>query len=192
MTDRTMIGVFGSAATPMDAPEYAAAQQLGAALAAEGYIVMSGGYDGLMGAVIRGAAEAGGHAIGVTVGLSPSRGLTPTPFLHEAVQFTTLAERLTYLITVPDAHIALYGGIGTPSEIAAAWRLLQTQEVPPRPLIAVGEGWRAFTEVFGAPAALRLEATGYLRVVTDIESVVPTLQQWWANPPRIVPRLGDA
>ncbi len=182
MTNPTVIGVFGSAETLPDAPEYAAAQRLGTALAAAGYTVMSGGYNGLMGAVIKSAAEAGGHAISVTVSLSPVQGLTPTPFLHEAVQFATLAERLNHLITVPDAHVALYGGIGTPSEIAAAWHLLQTQEVPPRPLIAVGEGWRAFTEVFGAPAAVRLEAMGYLRVVAEVESVVPALQQWWANP----------
>ncbi len=188
---RTVIGVFGSAATPPDTPEYAAAQELGAALARQGYAVMTGGYGGVMGAVSKGAAQAGGHVIGVTVGLFRARGLVPNPFLHEEVQFATLAERLNYLITAPDAYVALHGGVGTLSEIALAWSLLQVQEVPPRPLIAVGEGWRAFAEVFSAQAAIRPEDMGYLQLVASAEDVLPTLRQWWANPPHIVPRLGD-
>jgi uncharacterized protein (TIGR00730 family) len=188
---RIVIGVFGSAATPMDAPEYAAAQQLGAALARAGYAVMTGGYGGVMGAVSKGAAEAGGHVIGVTVGLFRARGLTPNPFLHEEVQFATLAERLNYLITAPDAYIALHGGVGTLSEITLAWSLLQVQEVPLRPLLAVGEGWRAFAEVFSAHAAIRPEDMDYLQLVPRVDAVLPALQRWWANPPRIAPRLGD-
>ncbi|MCS6872644.1 MAG: LOG family protein [Anaerolineae bacterium] len=188
---RKVIGVFGSASLAADTPEYAAAQRLGAQLAQRGYAVMTGGYGGAMGAVSEGAARAGGHVIGVTVGLFRARGLVPNPFLHEEVQFATLAERLNYLITAPDAYVALQGGVGTLSEIALAWSLLQVQEIPLRPLIAVGEGWRAFAEVFAAHAIIRPEDMAYLQVVLHAEDVVSALEAWWANPPRIVPRLGD-
>jgi len=188
---RIVIGVFGSAAMATDTPEYAAARQLGAQLAHSGYAVMTGGYGGVMGAVSEGAAEAGGRVIGVTVGLFRARGLVPNPFLHEEVQCATLAERLNYLITAPDAYVALQGGVGTLSEIALAWSLLQVQEVPLRPLIAVGEGWRAFAEVFAAHAVIRPEDMAYVQVVARVEDVLPALEAWWRNPPRIAPRLGD-
>lgn len=181
MTDREkriVIGVFGSASTAADTPEYAAARQLGAQLAQHGYAVMTGGYGGMMGAVSEGAASAGGHVIGVTVGLFRARGLAPNPFLHEEIQFATLAERLNYLITTPDAYVALPGGVGTLSEIALAWSLLQVQEVPPRPLIAVGEGWRAFAEIFARYALIRPEDIAYLQVVLSVEEVLPALESW--------------
>lgn len=188
---RVVIGVFGSASISAQTPEYAAARALGAQLAERGYAVMTGGYGGAMGAVSEGAARAGGHVIGVTVGLFRARGLVPNPFLHEEVQFATLAERLNYLIAAPDAYVALQGGVGTLSEIALAWSLLQVGEVPLRPLIAVGEGWRAFAETFAAHAVIRPEDMAYLRVVPHTEDVLPALEAWWAQPPQIAPRLGD-
>ncbi len=188
---RRVIGVFGSASIAAGTPEYAAARWLGAQLAQRGYAVMSGGYGGAMGAVSEGAAQAGGRVIGVTVGLFRARGLVPNPFLHEEVQFATLAERLNYLITTSDAYVALPGGVGTLSEIALAWSLLQVNEVPLRPLIAVGAGWRAFAQTFAAHAVIRPEDMAYLQLVASVEEVVPALETWWASPPRIAPRLGD-
>ena len=67
MTDAGTVTVFGSSrATPVD-PVYRDARRLGRLLAVAGYAVRSGGYSGVMEAVSRGAAEAGGQAIGVTV-----------------------------------------------------------------------------------------------------------------------------
>src|SRR5207244_8111491 len=126
-----------------------------------GYAVMTGGYGGAMGAISQGAAEAGGHVIGVTVGLFRERGISPNPFLHEEVHLPTLAERLNYLIVKPDGYVFLKGGAGTMAEMALAWSLLQVAEIPARPMILVGSMWQAFVPQFAqvstiSPNDLRL------------------------------------
>ena len=61
------IAVYGSARLSADDPVYAESLAVGKSLAAAGYIVMTGGYDGVMAGISQGAADAGGHVIGVTV-----------------------------------------------------------------------------------------------------------------------------
>src|SRR5437588_8370579 len=58
------VSVFGSARTPIDHPEYKAAQETGALLARAGYSVITGGGPGIMEAANRGAFEAGGTSVG--------------------------------------------------------------------------------------------------------------------------------
>ncbi|HWQ84126.1 MAG TPA: hypothetical protein VN363_06135, partial [Anaerolineales bacterium] len=60
------ITVFGGSQIQPGMPDYLAAQRLGGLLAMAGHCVLTGGYIGAMEAVSRGAAEAGGHVIGVT------------------------------------------------------------------------------------------------------------------------------
>ena len=61
-----IITVFGSSRPAESDPDYAEARALGAALAAKGFVVCSGGYGGVMEAVSRGAKEAGGHTLAIT------------------------------------------------------------------------------------------------------------------------------
>jgi len=58
------VTVFGGSRP--DEAGYQQALQLGRLLGQAGYAVLTGGYIGTMEAVSRGAAEAGGHVIGVT------------------------------------------------------------------------------------------------------------------------------
>lgn len=60
------IAVFGGSQPKEGDPAYAEAYELGSLLAQAGHTVLTGGYIGTMEAVSRGAAEAGGHVIGVT------------------------------------------------------------------------------------------------------------------------------
>ncbi len=60
------VAVFGGSAPQPGQPAYLEAQHLGEMLAKAGHEVVTGGYMGVMEAVSRGAAEAGGHVIGVT------------------------------------------------------------------------------------------------------------------------------
>ena len=186
-----VIGIYGSANTQPGSPDYQDAYRLGAALAAAGYPVMTGGYGGVMGAISRGAAEAGGHVIGVTVGLFKQRGLVPNPFLTEEVHLSTLAERLNYLIVKPDAYVFLKGGAGTLSELALCWSLIQVAEVPPRPLVLVGAMWREFVTSFAKVSTISQDDVRRLTIVDTVDDVIAALQIWWANPPNIPPRLGD-
>jgi len=63
---RTIVTVFGSFRPREGDDQYTAAQELGAELAARGFVVCSGGYGGVMEAVSRGAKDAGGKTLAIT------------------------------------------------------------------------------------------------------------------------------
>ncbi len=191
MPERKVIGVYGSANTQPGTPDYEDAFALGTRLAQAGYAVMTGGYGGTMGAVSEAAAEAGGHVIGVTVGLFRERGLVPNPHLTEEIHLPTLAARLNHLIVAPDAYVVLRGGIGTLAEMSLAWSLLQVAEVPARPMVLVGAMWKEFVPHFAAVSTITERDVRFLQLVDDARDVVGALRRWWQNPPNIPPRMGD-
>ncbi len=151
MKQGRIVSVLGGSAPAPGSPAYQEAYALGRLLAEAGYIVASGGYSGTMEAVSRGAAEAGGHVIGVTtdrLNRWETRATHPNPWVREEIRFPTLRERLIHLISFSDALIALRGGIGTLSEVSLAWSLMQVGELPVRPLILVGATWGTLLRQF--------------------------------------------
>jgi uncharacterized protein (TIGR00725 family) len=131
------VAVIGSARlTPPD-PRYLLAEQIGEAVAAMGWTIMTGGYGGLMAAASRAAAEAGGKVIGLP--MSGWTELQPNKWNDELRWSATCAERLAHLLAA-DAVVVLDGGIGTLSEAAVVWAALQTEPAAPD-LVFLGEGW---------------------------------------------------
>ena len=138
------ITVFGGSQAQPGDPVYLEAMKLGTLLGANGFTVLSGGYIGIMEAVSRGAAEAGGHVIGVTCDeIEAWRQVRPNQWIKEEIRFPTIRQRLYALMENCDAAIAMPGGIGTLAEIAETWSHLQTMSIPSRPLILVGTGWES-------------------------------------------------
>lgn len=122
---------------------YNQAFQLGKLLGQAGCSVLTGGYIGTMEAVSHGAAESGGHVIGVTCDeIEAWRKVRANRWVQEERRFATLRERLYALIEGCQAAIALPGGPGTLAEIAVMWNHLLIDAISPRPLILVGPGWR--------------------------------------------------
>jgi uncharacterized protein (TIGR00730 family) len=141
------VTVFGGS-TPGER-DYQQALDLGELLGKAGYTVLTGGYIGTMEAVSRGAAENGGHVIGVTCDeIEAWRAVAPNRWVMEEIRFPTIRERLLALIDNCDAAVALPGGVGTLTEISFMWNLLLTNAIPPRPLIVVGDGWQQTFERF--------------------------------------------
>jgi uncharacterized protein (TIGR00730 family) len=140
------IGVFGSSRREENSPLYYEAYELGRLLAQAGYQVMSGGYSGSMGAVSRGAAEAGGRVLGVTCAVFDP--LPANEWLSEEIKAPDMLARLACLMERADGFVALRGGIGTLSEVTLAWSLLQTRTLMPRPLVLIGADWQAVIDSF--------------------------------------------
>jgi uncharacterized protein (TIGR00730 family) len=137
-----IVSVFGGSRPKPGGPAYEEARALGAALAQAGWTVATGGYTGVMEAASRGACEAGGHVIGVTcTRIEEWKGLRANEWVREERRYPTLRERLIYLVEFCDAAIALPGGIGTLSEVALTWSLLQTGELKAKPLVVLGRVW---------------------------------------------------
>jgi uncharacterized protein (TIGR00730 family) len=142
-----IITVFGGSQPQKGSEPYLQAERLGKLLAENGFTTMTGGYIGTMEAVSKGAAEAGGHVIGVTCDEIESwRPVAPNEWVAEQRRYPLLRDRLYALIDDCDAAIALPGGIGTLAEISVMWSQMQTGASALKPLILLGTQWRIIIE----------------------------------------------
>jgi len=171
-----IVSVFGGATPRPDTPVYVLARRLGELLAHAGWTVATGGYGGVMEGVSRGAAEAGGHVIGVTCSYLEARWPQrhPNAWVQTEIRLPTLRERMAYLVECCDAALALPGGVGTLSEIALVWALLQAGEIASKPLVVIGPEWGRIFEVFLATTQpyLRPGDASLLQSVATVEAAV--------------------
>ncbi len=141
MSERTganRITVFGGSRCGPGAQEYTEALKLGRLLVEAGFDVCSGGYSGIMEAISRGAHEAGGHVIGVTMNQFDAK---PNQYLGKILPSADFYSRLQTMIRESDAYVAFRGGIGTVTEISLVWNKLMTGVIPARPLLLLGDCW---------------------------------------------------
>ena len=138
------VSIFGSSKPTPGDKTYIEAFELGGLLAKRGHVVLTGGYMGTMEAVSRGAAEAGGHVIGVTCSdIEKWRAVGANQWVKEEIRKTTLTDRILGLIENCDAALALPGGPGTLAEISLMWNLMIIDSHHRRPLILIGDGWQS-------------------------------------------------
>ncbi len=138
------IAVFGGGRILSEVPDYIAAQTIGRLLAQAGYTVITGGYTGIMEAASRGAAEAGGHVIGVTLTDAERGDYPPTAnaWVTEEVKCATRLERLLHLVMHADAYVVMRGSGGTAWELETVWEKMAAGQMSFKPVICVGETWR--------------------------------------------------
>src|SRR5688500_5501815 len=130
------IAIFGSARTSADDPDYQAAQETGALLAAQGFAVITGGGPGIMEAANRGAFEAGGLSIGCNIEL---------PFEQRANAYQTLSLTFKYFfvrkmmfVKYSLGFVIFPGGFGTFDELFEALTLIQTKKIRNFPIVLFG------------------------------------------------------
>jgi uncharacterized protein (TIGR00730 family) len=157
------ITVFGSSAVQEGTAEYVQAYHLGKVLAEAGYTIVNGGYGGTMEAVSRGAAEAGGHTIGVTC--KAFTGRTINRWIMEEIAVGRYLDRLLKLIELGDAYIALPGGTGTLAEVALVWEMIRKGELQPEPVFLYSEFWKPLYDMMHSQEAKG--RTGILVKSTD-------------------------
>ncbi|OFZ20396.1 MAG: Rossman fold protein, TIGR00730 family [Bdellovibrionales bacterium GWB1_55_8] len=148
------VTLFGSARISEDSPYYELARQVGAALAREGFTVITGGGPGVMEASSRGAREAGGRTFGCNVTLPYEQ--FPNPYLDSSRTFRYFFVRKIMLVKYSYAFVFLPGGMGTLDEFTEAMTLIQTGKLYDFPVILVGEeywrGLRSWYEKTAIPA----------------------------------------
>ncbi len=136
--EQKIIVVFGSSRPKQGEAEYQLAQALGAELAKAGFIVCNGGYAGIMEASARGAKEAGGSTIGVTV---TEFSKPANRSIDKEIRLPTLTERLMKLVELGDAYVILKGGTGTLLELAYVWEFINKGLLREKPIVVVGNFW---------------------------------------------------
>jgi uncharacterized protein (TIGR00730 family) len=174
--------VFGSARLASSDPEYQQGVRLGRLLAERGWTVQTGGYDGMMGAVSRGAHAGGGHVVGVT--LQSFRGTKPpNEWVLEEREAEDLFARVRGLVQA-DAWIGLAGGIGTLAEVALAWNLHQNWPSEARPLVLVGPRWAELVPAIGRLLVVDGRDLGIVRLATDVDEAVAIATDGVTRPAR--------
>jgi uncharacterized protein (TIGR00730 family) len=174
----TAITVFGGSRVEPDSEEYLAAQQLGRALAERGFSVVTGGYNGVMEAVSRGAKEAGGHVVGVTVDVI-ARNLerVPNAFVDQEVRTAALLERIDKLVELGAAYVVLPGGAGTLAELGIVWNLALLGALQDKPIVVVGLGWERVLRTMIEQLHTIETDLRWLRFVPDVDTAAEMLAE---------------
>jgi uncharacterized protein (TIGR00730 family) len=173
------VSVFGSARTPRDSEYYAVGEQIGAALAAAGYAVITGGGPGAMEAANKGACDAGGISVGLGIELPFEQELNE--WVDVGVLFRYFFVRKTMFVKYAQAFVILPGGFGTLDELFEALTLVQTRKVTRFPVILFGSSywaglvdWIRATMVENGTVSPR--DLDLLHVTDDVAEVVELIQ----------------
>lgn len=135
------VTVFGSARFTEEHPAYRLGMDVGAALAQEGFTVMTGGGPGIMEAATRGAKEAGGETVGCGIRLPMEQ--RPSAYLDTYKEFRYFFTRKVMLVKYSYGFIALPGGYGTLDELFEIATLVQTRKTREFPVVLMGTAYWA-------------------------------------------------
>lgn len=174
------ISVFGSARFPETHPHYQLARKVGAAIAQQGFTVITGGGGGVMEGANRGAKEAGGSSIGCNIILPKEQ--APNPYVDTLITFRYFFVRKVMLVKYSQAFVILPGGFGTLDEAFEAATLIQTRKIFDFPLVFMGvDYWRPLLNFLrdGMIPSHTIDPQDLDRLLlTDsIEELIETLQQ---------------
>ncbi len=160
------ITIFGSSKPIPGEEEYETAYQLGKLIGESGFSVCTGGYQGIMDAVSKGASESKVDVIGVTVDIFSA---LPSKYLTKEIECDSLFERIQKLIDVGDAFIILRGGTGTLVELSIVWELINKKLNREKPIACHGEMWKHIVRAMEDRIQLEGRKTGLVQCFETIE-----------------------
>lgn len=136
--DRRKVVVFGSARTSPSEPEAIAAEDFSRRMVEEGYMIITGGGDGIMGAAQKGAGRE--HSFGLNIRLPFEQRANET--IHgdpKLVNFNYFFTRKLHFVKESHAVALFPGGFGTMDEGFEVLTLMQTGKARIIPVVFVDE-----------------------------------------------------
>lgn len=127
------VSIFGSARTPLDDPDYAAATETCRLLAESGFTVMTGAGPGIMEAANKGARLGGGLSVGLNIELPFEQDINQ--YVDLALTFRYFFVRKTMFVRYSEGFVIFPGGYGTMDELFEALTLIQTGKLHNFPLV---------------------------------------------------------
>lgn len=166
-----VITVFGGGVYKETAPEYLNAMELGKLLAERNFDIATGGYDGIMEAVLRGAANYNVRRIGVTTDFYKNK--KPNQYINQEIKLNDYISRLIKLIEIGDAYIVMPGETGTLLEFAAVWAFKEKGIFTTnKPIVCFGEQWNEVIQTMSFYSEALLERSNLLYSAENVQDVI--------------------
>ncbi len=158
---RRKVTVFGSARTPANHPVYQLAKELGAALAAQELMAITGAGGGIMAAAHQGAGLE--HSLGLNISLPFEQSANATmQGSTNLLSFKFFFLRKLFFVKEADALVLCPGGFGTLDEALEVLTLIQTGKSPLVPVVLLDEPNGSFWKDALAFIERQLEGNGYI------------------------------
>lgn len=131
------VSFYGSTRLKEDSPYYKKVQKLTYRIAKElNYAILSGGGPGIMEAANRGAYEAGGGSVGLTIKLLTEQ--MTNPYVTSEIPFHFFFSRQSAMSYSTEVCVFCPGGFGTLNELFEILTLQQTGKIGKIPIILFG------------------------------------------------------
>ena len=185
--DVPKVTIFGSARTSPADPLYAQARALASALAARGWMVVTGAGPGIMAAGAEGAGLE--HTIGVNIRLPFEQ--EPNPYIADPrlVEMKYFFTRKLMLMKESAGFAVLPGGVGTLDEAFELLTLLQTGKAAPAPIVFLEvpgvtywQEWNRFMrDVVAGLELISPEDHDLYRITDDVGTAVDEIVGFYRN-----------
>ena len=176
------VSIFGSARFNETNQYYQQARELASRISRElDYAIVTGGGPGIMEAANRGAHEAGGASVGLTISLPHEQ--TTNPYVTHELAFYYFFSRKVTLAYAAEAYIYFPGGFGTMDELFEILTLVQTKKIPPTPVILCGvEFWQPLMNFITSTLAkehktISPEDLNLLHVTDDHDMIIELIKK---------------
>lgn len=166
------VAIFGSARTKSDDPYYKAAEEIARRAVLRGFPVITGGGPGIMEAGNKGAFEANGQSVGLSIRLPMEQ--SSNPYINVNLDFHYFFVRKVMFLKHTSAVVIMPGGFGTLDELFETVTLVQTNKIAPMPLVLYGRSfWQGMLDWIKGTMEERHQyiSPGDLNLMTVVDSV---------------------
>jgi uncharacterized protein (TIGR00730 family) len=182
------VTVFGSARTKPELAEYQQAIAFGKAIVQHGYMVITGGGEGIMGAAQRGAGRDNSFGLNIRLPFEQEPNIEIAGD-RKLINFKYFFTRKLCFIKESDAIVLFPGGFGTHDEGFEALTLMQTGKSQPKPLVFVDRPrgnywktwWRFVEDQLLDEALISKEDLSLFKVTDNVEEACSEITQFYSN-----------
>ena len=132
------VSIFGSARTKPGTIYYEKSVEIAAALAKEGFGIITGGGPGVMEASNKGAKQVGGVSVGLNIALPHEQYANPYIDHDKNFSFNYFFVRKVMFLKFSQGVVLMPGGFGTMDEMFETLTLIQTGKIAKVPIVLYG------------------------------------------------------
>jgi uncharacterized protein (TIGR00730 family) len=185
---RRKVTVFGSARTKPDLAEYQQAVAFGKAIVQHGFMVITGGGEGIMGAAQRGAGRDNSFGLNIRLPFEQDPNIEIAGD-RKLINFKYFFTRKLCFIKESDAIVLFPGGFGTHDEGFEALTLMQTGKSQPKPLVFIDRPrgnywktwWRFVEDQLLDADLISKEDLALFKVTDDVEEACEEITRFYSN-----------